>query len=115
MTIPVASTSTTAGLLNNSDFDKFNAKQDVIQEVSDETGVNSFPTGVVTGTGSNATIAYTLSKTPSSRSKVKMYINGIRISNAAYTLSGSKITYTASSNNNYVITSTDRVQFDYFY
>jgi hypothetical protein len=59
--------------------------------------------------------SFTLSHTPSARSKVKMYINGIRISNTAYSVSGTTLTYTASNNGSYSLTANDRIQFDYFY
>jgi hypothetical protein len=59
--------------------------------------------------------SFTLTHTPSARSKVKMYINGIRISNTAYSVSGTTLTYTASNNGSYSLTVSDRIQFDYFY
>jgi len=59
--------------------------------------------------------SFTLTHTPSARSKVKMYINGIRISNTAYSVSGTTLTYTASNNGSYSLTASDRIQFDYFY
>jgi hypothetical protein len=86
------------------------AKQDVIQEVTDQTG-DANVTTVITST----VTTFTLSQTPHSRSRVKMYINGIRIDNKAYAQSGATITYTTSANGGYTILSTDRVQFDYFY
>ena len=60
-------------------------------------------------------IQFTLSQTPSSTSKVKMYINGIRVSNAAYSISGNSLTYDPILNGAYVVTVNDRVQFDYSY
>ena len=54
-------------------------------------------------------------KTKSVNSKVKMYINGIRISNSAYSLSGTTVTYVAANNGAYALTTGDRIQFDYFY
>ena len=65
-----------------------------------------------------ATIAqtdFTLTQTPSVNSKVKMYVNGIRISNTAYSISGTTLTYNAANNGSYSLTATDRIQFDYFY
>jgi hypothetical protein len=44
-----------------------------------------------------------------------MYINGIRISNTAYGVSGATLTYTEANNGSYALTANDRVQFDYFY
>jgi hypothetical protein len=59
--------------------------------------------------------AFTLSQTPAAASKVKMYINGIRVSNAAYSISGTTLTYNPILNGAYVVTVNDRVQFDYSY
>jgi hypothetical protein len=58
---------------------------------------------------------FTLSQVPATTSKVKMYINGIRISNAAYSVSGSTLTYNPAFNGNYSVTDSDRIQFDYSY
>ena len=66
-------------------------------------------------TATAAQTSFTLSQTPSSRSKVKMYINGIRISNTAYSVSGNTLTYVPSNNGSYILTASDRIQFDYFY
>jgi hypothetical protein len=59
--------------------------------------------------------SFTLTQTPATTSKVKMYINGIRISNAAYSISGTTLTYDPAGNGNYSISDSDRVQFDYSY
>jgi len=59
--------------------------------------------------------SFTLSQTPSANSKVKLFINGIRISNTAYTVSGATLTYIPESNGNYPLTAGDRIQMDYFY
>ncbi|HEY1017572.1 MAG TPA: hypothetical protein VGE25_01135, partial [Sediminibacterium sp.] len=74
-----------------------------VREVADE----------FTATDSQNT--FTLTQSPSANSKVKMYINGIRISNTAYSTSGSVVTYTAVNNGSYSLTAGDRVQFDYYY
>lgn len=58
---------------------------------------------------------FTLTQSPSANSRVKMYINGIRISNTAYSISGNTLTYNATNNGSYSLTATDRIQFDYFY
>jgi len=63
----------------------------------------------------SAQTSFTLTQTPSINSKVKMYINGIRISNKAYNIAGNKMTYVPSNNGSYVLTTGDRVQFDYSY
>jgi hypothetical protein len=60
-------------------------------------------------------VTFILSFTPSSRSKVKMYINGVRISNNAYTLATNTITYIPANNGGYALLATDRIQFDYSY
>ncbi|MEI6596444.1 MAG: hypothetical protein WCO28_12840, partial [Bacteroidota bacterium] len=75
----------------------------IVREVSDEFSAT------VTQTN------FTLTQTPSTISKVKMYINGIRISNTAYSISGTTLTYTASFNGNYSLSVSDRIQMDYFY
>jgi hypothetical protein len=66
--------------------------------------------------------AFTLSQTPltnTTTSPVKlnvwMFINGVRTKNSAYAVSGTGVTYTASSNNNYTLVAGDRIQFDYVY
>jgi prepilin-type processing-associated H-X9-DG protein len=59
--------------------------------------------------------SFNLTFTPSSLSKVKMYINGIRISKTAYTISGSTLTYIPANNESYNITIGDRVQFEFAY
>ena len=58
---------------------------------------------------------FTLTQTPSVNSKVKMYINGVRISNSAYSISGTTLTYNATNNSDYSLTASDRIQFDYYY
>jgi hypothetical protein len=60
-------------------------------------------------------VSFVLTQTPSTFSKVKMYINGSRITKTAYTISGSTLTYTAANNENYTISVGDRVQFEYAY
>jgi hypothetical protein len=60
-------------------------------------------------------VDFTLSQTPASGTKVKMFVNGIRISNAAYTLTGTTVTYIAASNGGYVLSAGDRIQFDFTY
>lgn len=59
--------------------------------------------------------SFTLSQTPSTLTKVKMYINGIRISKTAYSVSGTTLTYVPANNESYTITVNDRVQFEYAY
>jgi hypothetical protein len=57
---------------------------------------------------------FTLSQTPATNSKVKMYINGIRISNTAYSHTGTALTYVPANNGSYALASGDRIQFDYY-
>lgn len=58
---------------------------------------------------------FTLTQTPVSNSKVKMFINGIRIDKNAYTLSSNTITYVPASNSSFTLEAGDRIQFDYAY
>jgi hypothetical protein len=59
--------------------------------------------------------AFTLSHTPSNSTLVRMYINGVLISQSANTKSGTTITYVAANNGNYNLTAGDRIQFYYYY
>ena len=59
--------------------------------------------------------SFTLTQTPSTLTKVKMYINGIRISKTAYSISGTTLTYVPANNESYPISVNDRVQFEYAY
>ncbi|WP_372753557.1 beta strand repeat-containing protein [Mariniflexile sp.] len=74
-----------------------------VREVADEF--------LLTGTQS----IFTLSQTPSSNSKVKMYVNGIRISNTAYSVSGATLTYVPANNGGNDLGVNDRIQFDFYY
>jgi len=74
-------------------------------------------------TATAAQTSFTLTQTPITNTTVSpnvkpnvwMYINGIRTNNSAYSISGTTVTYTAASNNNYTIVVGDRIQFDYAY
>jgi len=66
-------------------------------------------------TATTGQTSFTLTQTPSSYTKVKMYINGIRISKAAYSISGTTLTYAPAYNEGYTISVSDRVQFEYAY
>jgi Rieske Fe-S protein len=57
--------------------------------------------------------SFTLTRIPSS--KVSMFVNGIRIPNAAYSFSGSALTFDANNNGSHSLVAGDRVQFDYSY
>jgi hypothetical protein len=61
-----------------------------------------------------AQTSFTLSQT-ALNSKVFMFINGTRIKNGAFSVSGITVTYTAANNNNYALVVGDRIQFDYAY
>ena len=66
-------------------------------------------------TASASQTSFTLTQTPTSNSKVKMFVNGVRISNTAYSWSGTTLTYIPANNGSYALSSNDRVQLDYFY
>ncbi|MDP3566380.1 hypothetical protein, partial [Sediminibacterium sp.] len=75
----------------------------LIREVADEFAATANQT------------SFTLTQTKSSNSKVKMFINGIRISNTAYSVVGTTLTYIPSNNGNTNLVLNDRIQFDYYY
>jgi hypothetical protein len=79
------------------------AVSNAILEVADEFSATSSQT------------SFTLSQSPSSKSKVKMYVNGIRVSNTSYSWSGTTLTYNPTNNGGYSLSLNDRIQFDYFY
>jgi hypothetical protein len=79
------------------------------------TAVRDVTDQFTTVTGTTPTQTFTLTQTPHANSKVKMFINGIRINNSAYSFSGTTVTYTVATNGSYQIVAGDRVQFDYFY
>jgi hypothetical protein len=58
---------------------------------------------------------FTLTYTPPSTNKIWMFINGVRTNNNAYSVSGTTVTYVPSGNGGYIISASDRVQFDYTY
>ncbi|WP_163379669.1 hypothetical protein, partial [Cyclobacterium sp. SYSU L10401] len=59
--------------------------------------------------------SFTLAQTPSVNSKVKMYVNGIRISNTAYSVVGTALTYNPANNGSYTLAAGDRIQMDFYY
>jgi len=64
-----------------------------------------------------AQFSFGLTYLPSVKSKVKMYINGIRISNTAYSLNlnyRGTVLYDATKNGEYILKEGDRIQFDYY-
>ncbi|MBA4276889.1 hypothetical protein [Flavobacterium sp.] len=139
ISMPVATTSAD-GYLSSTDWTTFNNKAAVASPTF--TGVPAAPTASAgTNTTQIATTAFvttalstagvrdvtdeftatvsqtvfTLTQTKSVNSKVKMYINGVRISNTAYSVSGTTLTYVPANNTAYTLTAGDRIQFDYFY
>ena len=66
-------------------------------------------------TATAAETSFTLTQTPSANSKVKMYINGVRISNIAYSNTSTTLTYVPANNGSYALVAGDRIQFDYYY
>ena len=61
-----------------------------------------------------AQTSFTLTQTPLG-AKVWMFVNGVRIRNAAYTISGATVTYVPANNSSYTLVVGDRIQFDYCY
>jgi hypothetical protein len=58
---------------------------------------------------------FNLTQTKSSNALLKLYINGVRISKTAFSLSGTSFTYIPSNNDSYTLIAGDRIQIDYFY
>lgn len=67
----------------------------------------------MTPTASQTT--FTITQTPASSTKVKMFINGVLIKGSAHTKAGNVITYIPANNGNYTITTNDEVIFYYYY
>jgi hypothetical protein len=96
-----------------------------VREVLDETASNG-STGTLLAV-SSAQVNFTLSQIPNAISKLRMYINGILISQNAYSYQTSSsfnsttstptrfLTYLNTYNGTYAISVGDRVQFVYFY
>ncbi len=84
---------------NGSTWKQFTAVREVADEFTATTSQTSF----------------TLSQDPSANSKVKMYINGVRISNTAYSNTGTALTYVPANNGSYALVTGDRIQLDYYY
>ncbi|MEY4308288.1 MAG: hypothetical protein RL422_491 [Bacteroidota bacterium] len=59
--------------------------------------------------------AFTLTQTKSSNAVIKFFINGVRISKSAFSLSGTTFTYIPANNEAYTLVAGDRIQIDYFY
>ncbi len=58
---------------------------------------------------------FNLTQTKSSTSLLKLFINGVRISKTAFSLSGTTFTYISANNDAYALIAGDRIQIDYFY
>jgi hypothetical protein len=108
-----------------------------VREVNDETLVTSAQyttsTGVLSLTTSVVSAVFTLTRTPNAQSKIKVYINGVRISKDAFryntndvagTGAGAGIAsatptiyigYIAVNNGSYKLSTGDRVQIDYYW
>ena len=75
----------------------------LVREVSDE----------YTATVGQTT--FSLTQTKSSNALLRLYINGVRISKTAFSLTGTTFTYIPANNDAYTLVAGDRVQIDYFY
>jgi hypothetical protein len=59
--------------------------------------------------------SFTLTQIPVANSRVKMYINGVRIDKFAYAWTNQTLTYTPANNSGYALAADDRIQFEYAY
>jgi hypothetical protein len=82
--------------INGTDFS-------LVREVSDE----------YTATAGQTVFA--LTQTKSANTLMRLYINGIRISKTAFSLSGTTFTYLPANNETYALIAGDRIQIDYYY
>jgi hypothetical protein len=104
----------------------------LVREINDEFTVTSAQATTSTGTsGLDGVVSavFTLAQIPNTKSLVKIYVNGVRISSKAFTFytsntvgSGTNTTtptlnigYIPFQNGNYRLTTSDRVQIDYYY
>jgi len=58
---------------------------------------------------------FTLSNTPATNCIIKLYINGVRISNSAFTAIGTSLEYNPVNNGNHDLDAGDRIQLEYYY
>jgi hypothetical protein len=103
-----------------------------VREINDEFTVSSAQATTSNGTsGSDGVVSavFTLAQIPNTKSLVKIYVNGVRISTRAFTFytnatvgSGTNTTtpsvyigYIPFQNCTYKLTTGDRVQIDYYY
>jgi hypothetical protein len=66
-------------------------------------------------TATVAQTTFTLTQTKSSTALLKLFINGVRISKSAFSLSGTTFTYVPANNDAYALVAGDRIQIDYYY
>jgi hypothetical protein len=96
-----------------------------VREVFDETASNGSVGTLVAATASQTN--FTLSQTPNALSKLRMFVNGILISQNAYSYQTTSsfnsttttptrfLTYVSTYNGSYTISAGDRIQFVYYY
>jgi hypothetical protein len=58
---------------------------------------------------------FTITQTPAVNSKVRMYINGIKISLTAFQVVGTQVTYNPANNGGTQLASGSRIQFEYYF
>ena len=106
-----------------------------MREVNDETTVTSAQyntsVGISSLTTSVVSAVFTLTRTPNAQSKIKVYINGVRISKDAFRYNTNGVAgtgveaasatptiyigYIAVNNGSYKLSTGDRVQIDYYW
>ena len=59
--------------------------------------------------------AFILTQTKSTNAALKLFINGVRISKTAFSLTGTSFTYIPANNEAYTLMAGDRIQIDYYY
>lgn len=59
--------------------------------------------------------SFTLTQTKSGNTLMKLYINGVRISKTAYSITGTIFSYNPTNNEAYTLIAGDRIQIDYYY
>lgn len=89
------STNMTAAI-NGTDFS-------LVRDVTDEFSANAGQT------------AFILTQTKSTNAALKLFINGVRISKTAFSITGTSFTYIPANNEAYTLLAGDRIQIDYYY
>lgn len=59
--------------------------------------------------------SFTLTQTPNVNSTIRLFINGVRISKTAHSVSGTTLTYNPANNGAATLVVGDRIQVDYYY